>query len=154
MTYFAPATDNWSDPIYIDNAPWFIQTANQPWSITNPDPHTVRLEVRAGDLWADNDSSRAEILTANAFADDVVFNTSYTMTIEPGTLNVPALSWLSLTQFHETGDGAPDLSIMLNGENMEVVLAPGDPSNTVLYHDPNPIVRVMPMTFKSKSSST
>ena len=37
--------------------------------------------------------------------------------------------------------GAPPLSIMLKGENMEVVLMPGTTASTLLYHDPNPIER-------------
>ena len=147
VTDFAATPNNWGDPIYIDNVPWYVETAGQPWSLTNPDTHTVRTEVRYGDLWASpegDDTSRAEILTA-AFPDDQLFNVAYTMTVEPGTLNIPAASWLSLTQFHELGLGAPPFSIMLNGENMEVVLKPGaygEPGgHTVIYHDPNPIQR-------------
>ena len=147
VTDFAATPNNWGDPIHIDNVPWYVETAGQPWSLTNPDTHTVRTEVRYGDLWASpegDDTSRAEILTA-AFPDDQLFNVAYTMTVEPGTLNIPAASWLSLTQFHELGLGAPPFSIMLNGENMEVVLKPGaygEPGgHTVIYHDPNPIQR-------------
>ena len=143
VTDFAPAPNNWSDPIHIDNVPWYIETAGRPWSLTNPDTHTVRTEVRSGDLWASpegDDTSRAEILSA-AFPDGLVFNVAYTMTVEPGTLNLPGFAWLSLTQFHESGPGAPPLSIMLKGENMEVVLMPGTTASTLLYHDPNPIQR-------------
>jgi hypothetical protein len=45
---------------------------------------------------AEGDGTReAEILTA-AFPDDQLFNVAYTMTVEPGTLNIPAASmrWL------------------------------------------------------------
>ena len=120
VTYFNPQTDNWHDPIIIDNQPWFIETANKSWSITNPDPHTIRVEVRAGDLWMDDGTSRAEILTANHVAENVVWNASYTMTVEPGTLNNPPLAWLSLAQMHE-GTDIP-FTIQLQGERMAVVV--------------------------------
>ena len=92
VTDFAPAPNNWSDPIHIDNVPWYIETAGRPWSLTNPDTHTVRTEVRSGDLWASpegDDTSRAEILSA-AFPDGTCFQVADTMTVEPGTLNLPA----------------------------------------------------------------
>jgi hypothetical protein len=58
----------------------------------------VRTEVGYGNLQAsaEGDGTReAEILTA-AFPDDQLFNVAYTMTVEPGTLNIPAASmrWL------------------------------------------------------------
>src|SRR5690242_5606820 len=64
VTDFRPASDNWSNPIKIDGQGWYVENGNKAWSLTNPDAHTVRMEVRPGDTWADDDTARSEILTA------------------------------------------------------------------------------------------
>src|SRR4051812_23531772 len=89
ITHFVPTTDNWSDPSIIDGLQWYSENANNVWSLTSPDSHTVRMEVRAGDLWADDDTSRSEIQTSDIFQDGALYNVAYTMTVEPGTLNNP-----------------------------------------------------------------
>jgi len=140
VTKFVPGTDNWSNPSIIDAQGWYSENAGQSWSVTTPDTHTVRMELRAGDIWADGDSSRSEILAANSVANGDIFNASYSMTIEPGTSNVNSgLSWLSLTQMY--GLNGATFSIQLKGEQMAVVVNLNEPTEKQVYIDPSAIQR-------------
>nr|AWM05856.1 hypothetical protein CIT39_04905 [Bradyrhizobium symbiodeficiens] len=140
VTKFVPGTDNWSNPSIIDGQGWYSENAGQSWSVTTPDSHTVRMELRAGDIWADGDSSRSEILAANSVANGDIFNASYSMTIEPGTSNVNSgLSWLSLTQMY--GLNGATFSIQLKGEQMAVVVNLNEPTEEQVYIDPSAIQR-------------
>ncbi|WFU79160.1 Ig-like domain-containing protein [Bradyrhizobium sp. CIAT3101] len=141
VTKFVSGTDNWSNPSTIDGQGWYSENAGQPWSLTTPDSHTVRMELRAGDYWADGgNSSRSEILAANSVANGDVFNATYQMTIEPGTSNVNSgLSWLSLTQMY--GASGATFSIQLKGEQMAVVVNLNEASEKQVYLDSNPIQR-------------
>jgi hypothetical protein len=141
VTNFVPGTDNWSNPSTIDGQGWYSENAGQPWSLTTPDSHTVRMELRAGDYWADGgNSSRSEILAASSVANGDIFNATYQMTIEPGTSNVNSgLSWLSLTQMY--GANGATFSIQLKGEQMAVVVNLNEPTEKQVYIDSNPIQR-------------
>jgi hypothetical protein len=141
VTQLVSGTDNWSNPTVIDGQGWYNENAGKSWSLTAPDSHTVRMELRAGDYWADGgDSSRSEILAANSVANGQTFNASYAMTVEPGTLNVGSgLSWLSLTQMYGA-DGAT-FSIQLKGEQMAVVVNLNEPTEKQVYLDSSPIQR-------------
>jgi len=141
VTKFVSGTDNWSNPSIIDGQGWYSENAGQSWSLTTPDSHTVRMELRAGDYWADGgDSSRSEILAANSVANGDVFNATYQMTIEPGTSNVNSgLSWLSLTQMY--GANGATFSIQLKGEQMAVVVNLNEATEKQVYIDPNSIQR-------------
>jgi hypothetical protein len=141
VTKFVSGTDNWSNPSTIDGQGWYSENAGQPWSLTTPDSHTVRMELRAGDYWADGgNSSRSEILAANSVANGDVFNATYQMTIEPGTSNVNSgLSWLSLTQMY--GANGATFSIQLKGEQMAVVVNLNEATEKQVYIDSNPIQR-------------
>ena len=48
VTSFSPHND---DRIYVDGMPYTVQNADRPWSISNPDPYTLRFELRPGDVW-------------------------------------------------------------------------------------------------------
>ncbi|WP_375311168.1 Ig-like domain-containing protein [Bradyrhizobium sp. A5] len=141
VTKFVSGTDNWSNPSVIDGQGWYSENAGQSWSLTTPDSHTVRMELRAGDYWADGgNSSRSEILAANSVANGDVFNATYQMTIEPGTSNVNSgLSWLSLTQMY--GANGATFSIQLKGEQMAVVVNLNEATEKQVYIDPNSIQR-------------
>lgn len=141
VTQLVPGTDNWSNPSIIDGQGWYNENAGKSWSLTTPDSHTVRMEVRAGDYWADGgNSSRSEILAANSVANGQTFNASYSMTVEPGTSNVGSgLSWLSLTQMYGA-DGAT-FSIQLKGEQMAVVVNLNESTEKQVYLDSSPIQR-------------
>lgn len=141
VTQLVPGTDNWSNPSIIDGQGWYNENAGKSWSLTSPDSHTVRMEVRAGDYWADGgNSSRSEILAANSVANGQTFNASYSMTVEPGTSNVGSgLSWLSLTQMY--GAAGATFSIQLKGEQMAVVVNLNEPAEKQVYLDSSPIQR-------------
>ena len=137
VTDFRPASDNWSNPIKIDGQGWYVENGNKAWSLTNPDAHTVRMEVRPGDTWADDDTARSEILTATNALDHQVFNASFTLTVEPGQKN--DVAWLSLAQMHE--DAGIPFSIQLVGDKMTVLTDQNASWGGVVYSDPNQIVR-------------
>jgi len=59
VTAFSPVSD--TQGTTIDNWPYVAQNANKAWSITNPDTHTLRFEMRGGDLWAASGSARSEV---------------------------------------------------------------------------------------------
>lgn len=141
VTQLVSGTDNWSNPTIIDGQGWYNENAGKSWSLTSPDSHTVRTEVRAGDYWADGgNSSRSEILAANSVTNGQTFNASYSMTVEPGTSNVGSgLSWLSLTQMY--GANGATFSIQLKGEQMAVVVNLNEATEKQVYLDPNPIER-------------
>lgn len=138
---FNPTPDNWQTPITIDGGPWWIETAGQAWSLTNPDPYRLRMELRAGDFWADDGSSRCEVQTKDApFVDGITYDVSYSMLVEPGPSTVDhPLAWLLLTQFHE-GDTRPFV-IGLIDEKMMLIVNFGSTISQMLYFDTNPILR-------------
>src|SRR5262245_65348437 len=107
------------------------------WSVTNPDSHTIRTEIRPNELWLDGGGERSEI-SGPEIADGTVLNVSYTMTVEPGTLN-PGISWLSLMQWHE-GDTRPFV-LLLDGEKMEFVVNLGSSMQQTVYHATSNIQR-------------
>ena len=142
VTHFVTGTDNWSNPTIIDGQGWYNDNAGKSWSLTTPDSHTVRMEVRAGDYWVEDgsSSSRSEILAANSVSNGGIFNASYSMTVEPGTSNVNSgLSWLSLAQMY--GANGATFSIQLQGEQMAVVVNLNEADQQQVYKDPNPIQR-------------
>jgi hypothetical protein len=137
ITHFSGTSNNWHDPIFIDSQPWFVENGTESWSLTAPDSHTIRTEVRPGDVWADDGTARSEVLTVTNALDHQVFNTAYTMTIEPGQVN--NVSWLSLTQMH--GDSDIPFSIQLRGDHMSVAVNLNASSEQQVYYDPNLISR-------------
>ncbi|HMM88329.1 Ig-like domain-containing protein [Bradyrhizobium sp.] len=136
VTDFRPASDNWSNPIKVDGQGWYVENGNKAWSLTNPDSHTIRMEVRPGDVWGEDGTARSEILTATNALDQQVFNASFTMTVEPGQIN--NVAWLSLAQMHE--DAGIPFSIQLLGDKM-TILANQNSGGGLVYSDPNQIVR-------------
>ncbi|MEH2544097.1 20S proteasome alpha/beta subunit [Bradyrhizobium sp. AZCC 2262] len=137
VTDFRPASNNWQNPIIIDGQGWFVESGNKPWSLTNPDAHTVRMEVRPGDLWADDETARSEILTVDEALDHQVFNAAYTMTVEPGAVN--PVDWLSVAQMHEES-GIP-FSISIKGDKLQVIVNINESFEQTVYVDPKSIVR-------------
>ncbi|WP_035663540.1 hypothetical protein, partial [Bradyrhizobium sp. Ec3.3] len=71
------------------------QNANQPWSLTNPDPNTLQFQVRSGDYWStsgwsdltnDGGANRSEIEFPHVNAGTQI-NVSYGLTVQPGPVN-------------------------------------------------------------------
>jgi hypothetical protein len=80
LTLFSPVND--TRGVTIDHSTYWVETANQPWSLNSPDTHTLRNELRYGDSW-DGSSARTEI-SGNIDAEDTDFNVSYSVMVEPG----------------------------------------------------------------------
>lgn len=138
ISAFNPVSDNWQAPnnIVIDGQPFFAENANKAWSLTKVDPYTVRMEVRPGDLWADDGTARSEILIATAIPVGGVFNASWNLTIEPGVINT--LAWLSSAQLH---DGSPFVSISIANDKMNVLINQTANNSPVGYQDTQPLQR-------------
>jgi hypothetical protein len=147
----------------MDNLAWHAENASQSWSLTEADTHTLRFEMRAGDIWPDQGSARSEIY-GQMIPDGTAINLSYSMMIEPGTLYPASTSWAVFGQFHgnydawEPSPAWPTVSIQLvgnaglsGGEHMAVALNYAQQGvnaspvsvgpNGYAWVDPNPIQR-------------
>lgn len=138
-----------------------VQTAGKSYSLTNPDPQTLRFEVRPGDrAWYDAGSvDRAEIENDARMPVGVPIGISYEFMVEPNGANESftntASSYLILGQLHndDTVGGvptSPPFYVSLLGDRLQVnaLYCPTglNPSNTAgnlthltLWTDPNPI---------------
>ncbi|MCK1636934.1 heparin lyase I family protein [Bradyrhizobium sp. 157] len=139
--------------IRIDGTSAGVQNANQPWSLTKPDSHTLRFEVRPGDHWStagwsdlinNGGAERSEVSFSPNYAPGTQVNVSYQLTVEPGAANTAA--WLLLNQMHATTQGPPPFAVEMAGERMQVVLryktsGMSSYKEVVAYRDPNPIQR-------------
>jgi hypothetical protein len=141
--------------IGIDGNSTIVQNANQPWSLTSPDTHTLRFEVHSGDHWSNanwsdltqnNAAERSEVALLPQYGEGTQVNLSYQLTVQPGATNTA--SWLVLNQFHTTSNkvGNPPFAVEMNGEHLLVVaryMLPGQttPTKLVIYRDPKPIQR-------------
>lgn len=139
ITAFNPAPNNWGNPeaMVIDGQQFFVETAGRAWSLTKLDDYTIRFELRPGDVWNEDETSRSEILTVRNADDNSVFKCSYNMMVEPGTVN--SLDWLTAVQMHE--DGGIPFSISLLNDQMNVLTDQAEDWGTQPYVDPNQIVR-------------
>lgn len=140
--------------VTIDGIRAGVQNANESWSLTSPDTHTLRFSLRSGDNWStsgwndltqNNGAERSEIRLLPEYAQHTQINVDYQLTVQPGATNTA--SWMLLSQFHETpSDGPPPFAVEMVGERMRIVLRyqePGQSGTTtkVVYTDPNPIQR-------------
>lgn len=127
-----------------------VQNAYRPWSITEVDANTIRFEVRNGDQWSIDPSSkqRSEIADTNLIPNGTPIHVSYQFMVEPGLKNTA--NWLAIGQFHQRDyPGAPAISppfaIGLHGEKMYVRVdysdASGSPAYKYLYMDATDIQR-------------
>jgi hypothetical protein len=139
--------------IKIDGTSTIVQNANQSWSLTEPDTHTLQFSVHSGDHWStagwsdltmDNGAERSEVALLPQYAQGTQINVAYQLTVQPGLANTA--KWLVLNQFHATTEGSPPFSVQMVGDHMEIDLryqTAGMSSSTtvVAYRDPNPIQR-------------
>ncbi|MGY8661358.1 heparin lyase I family protein [Bradyrhizobium sp. UFLA05-109] len=126
-----------------------VQNANQMWSLTSPENHAFRFEVRPGDHWSnsgwsdllDNDGAeRSEIELEPRFESGITINVSYEFMIETGAENTSP--WLVIGQFHQTNaSGPPPFAVALTGEHMQIIIRNVPKTGLVAYRDPNPIQR-------------
>jgi len=163
VTAFSPVSD--TQGTTIDNWPYVAQNANKAWSITNPDTHTLRFEMRGGDLWAASGSARSEVAGyPKMIPNGDVINISYQLKVEAGAAVPTTNQWVILGQLHgndnawQPSPAWPNFSIQLTGPNG---LSGGDHlavqadyavqgvdtrphalgTNGYLYVDPNSITR-------------
>lgn len=119
--------------------------ANQPWSLTEPDSHTLRFEVRPGDHYHDETSDgglaeRSEIeMWRKLYQPDTQINVSYGFTLEPGAAN--NAPWTVVGQMHNLSSGPPPFSVAMYGENMTIIARGPNGAENDIYRDPNPIAR-------------
>jgi hypothetical protein len=126
------------------------QNANRGWSLNRPNAHTLRFEVRSGDVWVEEKSSnknveRSEVALARLYEAGADINISYRFMIEPGPANTAA--WMVVGQFHQSNPpGPPPFAVEMSGEHLTLVVRYQLPGQTVakyvgIYRDASPIVR-------------
>ena len=141
----------------VDGVPWTVHTAGDSYSLTEPDNHTLRFELRAGDrAWYDGSNvDRAEVQRAPMVAPGTPINISYQFMLEPGATNTA--SWVVTGEMHNDDVAAgvptsPPFAIDLSGEHLTIVAryvqpgvnasnAAGNVKTLTLWTDPNPIQR-------------
>ncbi len=114
----------------IDGRPVYNHNANQLHSLQNPDPYTLRMDLRSGDCWSvpgwddatqNNGVERSEIQFGGNFGPGVRSSLGYKFTLEPGANN--SADWLLITQIHQTPqEGPPPFAIELVGERLRVMV--------------------------------
>ena len=151
--------------IVVGGLNYVVQDASQAWSLTNPDTHTLRFEMRGGDLWPEGGSARSEIASyPQMFPNAETVNVSYQLKVEPGTAVPVTNQFVILGQLHgndnawQPSPAWPNVSIQLTGptgisggEHLAIqadyavqgVDTRPHPlgTNGYLYIDPNNIVR-------------
>jgi hypothetical protein len=144
---------------FIDGTSYQSQTAGQSWSLSSPDDHTLRFEIRPGDhAWFDSGSvDRSEVESSQRIPNGTPTNIAYKFMLEPGAANTA--SWFVTSEMHNDDEAlgpnvhtSPPFAIELAGEHLRVVArhCPTglDPSNRArnlkmltLWTDSNPIQR-------------
>jgi hypothetical protein len=126
------------------------QNANRSWSLDRPNAHTLRFEVRSGDVWVEESANnkgaeRSEVALAQRYEAGTHINVSYRFMIEPGPANTAA--WMVVGQFHQSSPrGSPLFALEISGEHLSIVVRYQLPDQMVakyvgIYHDAAPIVR-------------
>ncbi|WP_375783738.1 heparin lyase I family protein [Bradyrhizobium sp. Pha-3] len=146
----------------IGDVSYGVHVADQGYSLTNPDPQTLRFEVRKGDhAWYDSSSvDRSEINSTVTYPAATPITLSYQLMVEAngsnGALVNSATGWFIVGQWHNDDDASgvgtsPPVALNLQGDHLQVLVRycpPGkNPSNgagfvvtKTLWTDPNPIV--------------
>jgi hypothetical protein len=126
------------------------QNANRDWSLNRPNAHTLRFEVRSGDVWAEEKTSnngveRSEVALARLYEAGTDISISYGFMIESGPANTAA--WMVVGQFHQSSPrGSPPFAVEMSGEHLTLVVRyqlPGQAAAKYvgIYRDASPIVR-------------
>ena len=144
---------------YIDGIGYEVETAGKSYSLTEPDNHTLRFEIRPGDYaWYDSGNvDRSEIERYPRMSPGTPVNIGYQFMLEPGAANTA--SWFVTGEMHNDDQTlgpnmhtSPPFAIELAGEHLRVVArycptgldpsnAAGNVTNLTLWTDPNPIQR-------------
>jgi hypothetical protein len=147
------------DRFFIGGTSYQSHTAGRSWSLSSPDDHTLRFEIRPGDhAWFDSGSvDRSEIASDQKIPSGTPINIVYQFMLEPGAANTA--SWFVTAELHNDDEAlrpdvhtSPPFAIELAGDHLRVVARQCptdlDPSNRAgnlkmltLWTDPNPIQR-------------
>lgn len=145
ITNFAAANRS---TIKLDGVNSTVQNGNYAWSIKNPDPYTLRFEVRSGDHWPDyggeGTNERSEISILKNYPAQTQINIDYLFTVEPGPAETS--SWMLINQMHDTSEGSPPLAVYMERDKMVISLrylaaAGGAETPLDIWRDPNMTVR-------------
>ncbi|WOH67865.1 heparin lyase I family protein [Bradyrhizobium sp. BWA-3-5] len=142
ITSFSPTNGS---SLTVDNSKYYVQNANQSWSLQEPNTDTLRFELRSGDHWSSSGYSdptsaeRSEAGGGTLYSAGTQINVSYEFMVEPGATNTA--KWIVLGQMHEDSAGySPPFAVeLVNGDHMAIDIGTG--SEVYLYKDPNPIER-------------
>jgi hypothetical protein len=145
-----------NDIFYVDSLQFSVNGAARPYSMTNPDPYTLRFEVRQGDhAWgAESDVSLAQYQGAK-FPTGSELDISFRLKVEPNGPNnslVNGAGWFVLGEIASTHPTphSPCFALELIGDRLRVniryVNPGGNPSNSssdlqfrTLWNDPRPL---------------
>ncbi|WP_210164178.1 heparin lyase I family protein [Bradyrhizobium sp. Ec3.3] len=142
-----------------------VDTAGKSYSLTNPDPQTLRFEIRPGDkaYYDDADGEecdRAEIeRTTNSgdqehIAGGTPIHINYQFKVEANGPNgsfINTANWFVTSEMQTTAaSGSPAFAIQLDGNHLQIVArycpvgldpsnAAGNVTHLTLWTDPNPI---------------
>ena len=142
VTSFSPHN---GDQLLFDGMPYTVQNADRPWSISNPDPDTLRFELRSGDVWEHDASNRERSgISGGFFAAGKDVAVTYDFMVEPGAPNTS--DWVVMGQFHAAdGFSSPPFAVELVGERLAITLRYKLPGEQVYtwraFLDDEPIVR-------------
>jgi len=143
VTSFSPHN---GDDIFVGGMPYHVQNADQPWSIANPDPSTLRFEIRSGDVWDEDPfyKERSGVSGESYFAAGKAIDINYDFMVEPGDPN--SSEWLVIGQIHAAdGFSSPPFAVELIGERLAIHLRyklPGQQyQDWFAFIDDDPIVR-------------
>jgi hypothetical protein len=143
-----------SSSFKIDGRSVYVQNANKPHSLTSPDDHTLRFDLRSKDCWSvpgysdatqNNGAERSEIQFGNNFGPGVLETLACQMEIAAGPLNTA--SWMVIGgQVHQVvSDGRlVPFAVEMVGEKMRIILRhnkTGPVTNITAWSDPNPVTR-------------
>ncbi|MEH2516376.1 hypothetical protein V1279_001949 [Bradyrhizobium sp. AZCC 1610] len=157
---FSPTADG-AGLVDIGGDRYWVETAGKSYSLTNPDPQTLRFEIQAGDKasydyanGAACDRSQIDGSAGGHMPVGTPVNINYQFMLEPNGPNgsfTNTARWFVTGEMQSTAYGAsPPFAIELKGDHLQVVaryVRPGgNPSNgssdlkmLTLWTDPNPI---------------
>lgn len=111
VSWISGFTSTPSARFHVNGVQAEVYTAGNSYSLTNPDPHTLRYEVRQGDNWAaggDGDCERAEIglaFTGTYQPPQTVQHLTFEFLWESGPTPTGSL-WFSIWQCHNDDVGS------------------------------------------------
>ena len=140
-----------------------VHVAGKSYSLTNPDPQTLRFEVRQGDhAWHDGSHvDRSEVSNAVTIPPGTPINLNYQFMVEPngpnGSFVNTTKGWFIVGQMHNDDWAmgpnvatSPPFAIQLASDHVQIVArhcgtglnpsnAAGNTKHLTLWTDPNPI---------------